>query len=168
MISDISSNDVNPSSKSKCSISSLSFLKPLFRTSIAQSFQHATTSTKGPIKVLLVDDFPSLRIVLRGILEKDGDIQVVGECGDGMDVLPFLNRHETDVVIMDVRMPEVDGVEATRRIKTRYPDVDVIGFSNSNDSFLRSEICEAGAIGLVSKSIVPTSLVKLITQARQG
>ena len=78
------------------------------------------------IKVLLVDDQPLLRMGFRLILEGENDMHIVGEAADGLEALTQTAALAPDVVLMDVRMPKMDGLEATERIAKQYPDTKII------------------------------------------
>jgi DNA-binding NarL/FixJ family response regulator len=81
-------------------------------------------------RVLLVDGHPPMRRVLRGVLE-DAGMQVVGEAGDGLDGVAQAEAVRPDVVLMDWRMPRLDGVQATARIRSQLPEVQVVVFSSA-------------------------------------
>jgi DNA-binding NarL/FixJ family response regulator len=79
-----------------------------------------------PVRVLIVDDLSRSRDGLRTLLETWSGVEVVGEAVDGMDAILMVEKHQPDVVLMDARMPVLDGLEATRLIKHRWPEVRVI------------------------------------------
>ena len=79
-------------------------------------------STESPkTRILLVDDHPLVRRALRDILEKEPDLEVIGEAGDGLQAIEMTAQHHPDIVIMDISMPRMNGVEATKRIKASDP-----------------------------------------------
>ena len=105
------------------------------------------------IKVLLVDDHPLIRQAVRTILEKEQDISVVGEAGNGEQAIELTEKLSPDVVIMDFSMPGMNGLEATRRIKARFPGVSILVLTVlDNDQSIR-DILQAGASGYLVKSV---------------
>ena len=81
------------------------------------------------VRVLLADDNAQFRFVLRQLLERDPDIAVVAEASDGAEALELVDEHHPDVVLMDVSMPGIDGLEATFELKSRFPDLTVLMLS---------------------------------------
>ena len=120
------------------------------------------------IRILLVDDEPLIRAGLRMILDGSGGITVVGEAGDGLDAAARVAELDPDVVLMDVRMPRCDGVEATRAIRARPnpPTVVMLTAFDTDDFLLRA--LDAGASGFLLKHTPPTQLVTAIQQAVDG
>ena len=82
-----------------------------------------------PIRVFLCDDVPAMRIVLRAVLEEDGDVEVVGEAGDGEEAVALIGELQPDVVVLDLSMPRLDGLEAIPRIHEVSPDSRIVVFS---------------------------------------
>jgi DNA-binding NarL/FixJ family response regulator len=119
------------------------------------------------VKVLLVDDEPLIRTGLRAILEPD--LEVVGEAGDGAGVAPLVRRLRPDVVVMDIRMPGVDGIEATRRILAGVdappPILILTTFEHDDHVF---EALRAGASGFLLKRADPAELVRAIRLLAEG
>ena len=103
------------------------------------------------MKVLLVDDHAPIRASLRQLLELRPDYQVVGEGANGQEAVAAVDEYEPDVVLMDVNMPVMNGVEATRTIKERHPDVKVLALTAFGDMALVSESIKAGASGYLLK-----------------
>jgi CheY-like chemotaxis protein len=99
---------------------------------------------------MLVDDVPGTRDLLRQMLEGQG-VNVAAECDDGLSVLERVFEHDIDVVVMDVRMPHLDGIQATRLLKKRRPDVQVIMFSILDDDREKAASKEAGAFTYLVK-----------------
>lgn len=116
-----------------------------------------------PLRVLIVDDDPDARTLMRRVVETKRAFRVVGEAVDGLDALEQMESLKPQVVIMDVRMPKMDGVEATRRLKERWPDVAVVGFSAFGDQ--REEMLEAGASAYILKDVATDEVIALIETA---
>ena len=104
------------------------------------------------VRVLVVDDHSIVREGLRSLLDAEPDIKVVGEAEDGNAAISEARQHQPDVVLMDVSMPRMNGIEATRRVVTELPSVRVVGLSLHADPHLVSQMLEAGAMGYVVKS----------------
>jgi two-component system invasion response regulator UvrY len=117
------------------------------------------------LRVLLADDHALFREALRMVLELTPDIEVVAEVGSGLQVLEAVNRSRPDVVCMDVNMPGLDGVEATRQLQSVYPAVKVIGLSAHVDLPRVAAMCHAGAMGYVVKGRAGAELPDAIRQA---
>jgi two-component system response regulator DegU len=83
----------------------------------------------SPVRVLLADDNVQFRFALRRLLERDPEISVVAEASDGGEALQMVGEHEPDVVLMDISMPGLDGLEATFELKSRFPDLTVLMLS---------------------------------------
>jgi DNA-binding NarL/FixJ family response regulator len=120
------------------------------------------------IKVLIVDDHKILRDGIKALLKGNKEITVVGECEDGNQVLQFLNDTPTDVVLMDIMMENVNGIETTRLLKEYYPDVKVIAVSMHNDYSYIQRMLEAGANGYVLKNTSSNEMVTAIIRVFEG
>lgn len=119
-------------------------------------------------RVLLVDDHTMFREALRSLLEKASGIEVVAEASDGNQVEDMAERHAPDVIVMDVSMPGVSGIEATRRVLEKHPDVRVIALSAYVYKRFVLEMLGAGAVGYVAKSAAGDELVRAIRNAAPG
>ncbi|MER6133180.1 response regulator transcription factor [Streptomyces sp. NPDC001815] len=122
-----------------------------------------------PVTVLLVDDEPLVRAGLRAVLEAQPDIEVVGEAADGAAVIPLVRRLRPDVVAMDVRMPLMDGIEATRavlRTVDRPPKILVVT-TFENDEYVY-EALRAGADGFLLKRARPAEIVHAVRLVAEG
>lgn len=108
-------------------------------------------SARLKLKILLVDYHPLFRAALRSLLEKQPDVEVVAEVGNGSQVLPQALFSTPDVVCMDVSMPGLNGVEATRRLMASLHRIKVIAVSGFSDQHFVLEMMSAGACGYVSK-----------------
>jgi DNA-binding NarL/FixJ family response regulator len=117
------------------------------------------------LRVLLADDHALFREALRMVLELTPDIEVVAEVESGLQVLEAVDRSHPDVVCMDVNMPGLDGVEATRQLQSVYPAVKVIGLSAHVDLPRVAAMCHAGAMGYVVKGRAGAELPDAIRQA---
>ena len=103
------------------------------------------------MRVLVVDDDPDVRKLMRRVLESKKSFQVVGEAVDGVDALEKMETLNPQLVIMDVRMPRMDGIEATKQIKEAWPSTAVVGFSAFGDS--EEAMLAAGASAYVLKDL---------------
>lgn len=121
-----------------------------------------------PIRVLLVDDHRILREGIRALLVDEPDIVVVGEAGDGEEAVAKVDALRPDVVLMDVVMPRLNGVEATRRIRQRHPDVRVLVLSMYDDDEYVQQGIAAGAAGYLLKGTAADDLVLAIREVHKG
>ncbi|HUR05859.1 MAG TPA: response regulator transcription factor [Nonomuraea sp.] len=122
----------------------------------------------APIRVLIVDDDALVRAGLSMILGGTGDIRIVAEAGDGSEVPPLVAEHRPDVVLMDIRMPEVDGLTATEALRTAKspPEVVVLTTFHADAQVVRA--LRAGAAGFLLKDIPPRELVEAIRKVAAG
>jgi NarL family two-component system response regulator LiaR len=120
------------------------------------------------IRVLIVDDHQVVRRGLRTFLELQDDLEVVGEAGDGLQGVELASRLQPDVVLMDIVMPRLDGIGATRRIKERAPGTGVIALTSfaGDDQVLPA--LEAGASSYLLKDVTPEDLVEAIRAVHRG
>ncbi|MBL8058219.1 MAG: response regulator transcription factor [Anaerolineales bacterium] len=120
------------------------------------------------IRLLIVDDHLVVRLGLRTLLESEPDITVVGEAGNGAEALAAAQQLQPDVVVMDISMPEMDGLEATRRIRAACPNTHILILTVHAQERYLFPVLKAGASGYVLKSTVDTELVDAIRAVAQG
>lgn len=120
------------------------------------------------IKVLLADDHQLFREGLKRILNMEDDLEVIGECGDGIQVLEFCNHTKPEVVLMDINMPIENGVVATERLRDIFPDVKVIILSIHDDESYVFETLRKGASGYLLKDMEAESLINAIRSVVNG
>lgn len=122
----------------------------------------------SPIHILLVDDQQLLRQGLHLMLELETGLQVIGEAGDGQEALMQYERLRPDVVLMDIRMPVLDGVAATRELRRRWPDSKVIILTTFDDDTYIFEGLRAGALGYLLKDVSSQELAQAIRTVNAG
>jgi DNA-binding NarL/FixJ family response regulator len=120
------------------------------------------------IRVVLVDDQTLVRQGIRLLLEIEPDIRVVGQAANGREALQQVEVQHPDVVLMDVRMPEMDGVEATRQINQRFPAVGVIILTTFEDDEIVFEGIKAGARGYLLKDISSEEMAEAVRRVAAG
>jgi two-component system response regulator DegU len=120
------------------------------------------------IRILLVDDYPLIRQGTRCILEAHPSIEVVGEASDGEEALVCVEKVQPTVVVMDVVMPRMGGIAATRLIKTQYPQIAVVGFVHDLQDCTVNSLKTAGASEVVDKQNAAVELYDAIQRALAG
>ncbi len=120
------------------------------------------------MKVLLVDDNPDALFLLRKRLENRRPFKIVGEATTGEEALSQVEALQPDLVIMDVKMPGIGGVEATRLIKERFPQVSVLAFSAFGDAENTAAMRNAGAVGYVLKDAPEEELIMRLQDSEAG
>ena len=106
----------------------------------------------APTRVLLVDDESMVRRILKQILTSYRDMELVGEAATGYEAVAAVERLQPDIVVMDIRMPGLDGIAAAREIKVKYPRVKIIGLSEYAYGYNTDAMEKAGAVGVYHKS----------------
>jgi DNA-binding NarL/FixJ family response regulator len=120
------------------------------------------------IRIVLADDHVMVRQGIRQFLEEAGDVEVVAEAGDGAEAVRAVDAHQPDVAVLDIRMPGVTGVEATRQIKARFPQVRVLVLTAYDDDPYVFALLQAGADGYVLKTASGDELVRAVRTVHGG
>ncbi|RXZ83472.1 DNA-binding response regulator [Paenibacillaceae bacterium] len=126
------------------------------------------TAGSRKIKVLIADDHQLFREGLKRILNMEEDLEVIGECGNGIQVLEFCNEQRPEVVLMDINMPVENGVIATERLRDIFPEVKVIILSLHDDESYVFETLRKGASGYLLKDMEAEALVNAIRSVVNG
>jgi len=128
-----------------------------------------TAETKvEKIKVIIADNHPVFRNGLRHLLESQRDMKVVGEAADGQEAVAAAVQYRPDVAVLDVSMPKIRGIEATRMIREQFPAMPVILISAFNEYELILSAIKAGAAAYLSKDVPPDELVNAVRVVRKG
>jgi DNA-binding NarL/FixJ family response regulator len=119
--------------------------------------------------VLIVDDEPLIRRGLRAIIDAEADLEVVGEAEDGAEVVPMARKHSPDVVLMDVRMPRIDGIRATELLLAAFDDAPrvIVVTTFENDDYVYDAL-RAGASGFLLKRVGPEQVVEAVRVVARG
>jgi DNA-binding NarL/FixJ family response regulator len=125
-------------------------------------------SETGPIRILLVDDQPLLRMGFRLILEGEHDLKIVGEASDGAEAIRRVRELEPDVVLMDVRMPVLDGIEATRAVTKSGADTRIIILTTFDLDEYAFAGLQAGASAFLLKDVAPADLISAVRVVASG
>ncbi|OGO42913.1 MAG: DNA-binding response regulator [Chloroflexi bacterium RBG_16_57_9] len=121
-----------------------------------------------PIRVILADDHAVVRKGIREFLEEDGDIQVVAEAADGAEAVALTAQHQPQVTVLDIQMPRMNGIEATRRIKAEHPQVRVLILTAYDDDPYIFASLQAGASGYAMKTADSSELVRAVKAVARG
>ena len=120
------------------------------------------------VKIILADDHPLLLKSLRDLLVKEGDLEVVAEAGDGEEAVRLAIEMQPDIVIMDISMPNMNGLEATRQIKERCPNIAVLVLTVHTDDDSILDILQAGAAGYLVKSVYSDEVIHSVRAVLGG
>ena len=121
-----------------------------------------------PIRVVIVDDSALMRRVIAELLEQDSAIRVVGKARDGREAIALVQELRPDIVTMDVRMPVMDGVQATVELRRRWPEIKVLMLTTFDDDAYIVEALRAGAAGYMLKNIPAQDLAAAVGHAHRG
>lgn len=125
-------------------------------------------SEKNKIKVMVVDDHPLVRHGIKTVFEAYDNIFLVAEAENGKEAVEMYEKYRPDIVLMDMVMPVLDGVEATSQLVKRWPDVKIIALTSFNDKDLIKKSLKAGAVSYILKNVTGARLVKTIKDAYKG
>lgn len=126
------------------------------------------TISSRDITIILADDHPLLRDALRGVLEKQPDFKVIAEADNGEEAIILVEKLKPDIIIMDISMPKINGIETTKIIKTKYPNTAVLVLTVHNDSEHILGILEVGAAGYLTKSVFGSEVIHAIRSIVSG
>ncbi len=126
------------------------------------------TEAVVPIRVLTVDDHPMLREGIAAVLEGQGDMIVAGEATNGLTAVEQYRALRPDVTLMDLQMPEMDGIEAIRAIRAEFPDARIVVLTTYDGDFLALRAIKAGAAGYLLKSMLRKELLDTIRAVHAG
>jgi NarL family two-component system response regulator LiaR len=127
-----------------------------------------TLVEQRPTRVAIVDDHAMVRSGLAAFLSVAEDLELVGEAANGQEALRLCAAEAPDVVLMDLVMPGMDGVEATRQIRARFPSIRVIALTSFPEDRLVQDVLEAGALSYLLKNVGADELARAIRAAREG
>lgn len=120
------------------------------------------------IRIILIDDHKILRDALKTVLDREHDIVLAGEASDGAEALKLVRENRPDVVVMDVGMPNMGGIETTRALLAEHPGLRVLALSTYSDRRIVLQMLDAGACGYVVKSAGRDELLRAIRAVAQG
>ena len=124
----------------------------------------SATGEEGGIRVLLVDDHPVMRLLISSTLEEEADIAIIGEAADGKEAIDKARKLRPDLILMDLSMPGIDGIEATHIIHSELPHIRIIGLSLHQEENRTTKMLEAGAATFVCKDQLFEKLIAAIRQ----
>ena len=143
-------------------------MKGLEGAQLPLALQEGTMTDTQPIRVILADDHAVVRKGIREFLEESGDIRVVAEASDGVEAVALVAEHQPDVAVLDVQMPGVTGIEATRLIKAENPAVRVLVLTAYDDDPYIFALLQAGASGYILKTADSRELVRAVRAVFRG
>jgi DNA-binding NarL/FixJ family response regulator len=126
------------------------------------------TDSPGRIRVLIADDHPVFRDGLATLLEPNPEIEVVARAADGVEAVALADRHRPDVIVMDIQMPELNGIEATRQVLAAHPGIGILVFTMGEDDATLLSAMRAGARGYLVKGASQDEVTRAITSVQAG
>lgn len=133
----------------------------------AELARSGSTEARRPLRVLIADDHRIVRAGLVALLATSSEIEVVGLAADGLEAIKLAQTLEPDVVVMDVTMPRLNGIEATRRLHRQQPDVRVIGLSMHDSREILDAMIQAGASRFLTKGGPPQNVIDAILDRQE-
>jgi DNA-binding NarL/FixJ family response regulator len=122
----------------------------------------------SPIQVYLIDDHPMVIEGIKSILSAAGDVLITGHATNAFDAVAFLRRYPTDVILLDINLPDVNGIELCRKIKQEFPQANILGLSTFNDRTFITHMLRNGAAGYLLKNATREELLTAIYAVRAG
>ena len=120
------------------------------------------------IRLIIADDHPMIIGGLKTILEKDKGISLIAEANNGVELLDILKLKEADVVLMDVNMPVMNGIEATKKVKKQFPNIKVLAFSQYDEKRFVKKMLKIGADGYLLKNSAASEIINAIRMVHEG
>ncbi|NPV01218.1 MAG: response regulator transcription factor [Brevinematales bacterium] len=120
------------------------------------------------IKIALADDHSIVRKGIRSLLESEPDIEVIGEAGNGYEAIELVRKHSPNIIIMDISMPDLNGMEATRMINSEFPGTHIIALSMHHDKRFIANMLEGGAKGFLLKDCAAEELIDAVRTVIAG
>ena len=120
------------------------------------------------IRILIADDHNIVRDGLKALVEKEAGLEVIAEASNGLEALELVEKHAPDIVIMDVAMPDLNGIEATRQLTAKDPSIKIIALSMHSDRRFVIEMLRAGAMGFMLKDSAFEELAAAIRNVHKG
>jgi two-component system, NarL family, response regulator DegU len=130
--------------------------------------EKTSENTRKPTRLAIVDDHKLTRESLQNMLSDETDIEIVGEAANGRQALLLCSRLKPDLILMDVRMPEMDGLAATKEVKDRYPETSVMMLTMHENPDYLLEALKAGAAGYVLKDAPQKEIIEAVRRIRNG
>jgi len=122
-------------------------------------------SRERTVRVLICDDDPSLRTLLRIAFALEPDLEIVADASDGLEAIDLAGRHRPDVILLDLGMPRMDGLQALPKLRETVPDASIVVFSGYQESLLGKQALSLGAVAYVEKGASPSALADTIRDA---
>jgi DNA-binding NarL/FixJ family response regulator len=130
--------------------------------------QQSHPAADSPSRIVVADDHPLIRHALTTTIDEQPDLEAVGEATDGLEAVELCRRFQPELVLMDVLMPKMDGLEATRRIKREFPRTSVLVLTAVDDPIYLSEALKAGAAGYVQKGATTQETIGAVRKVLEG